>query len=132
MALRGGPSAPSIPIASLVCVPIAIGGTRSLTGSEKRRLGTAGVLCSTHTTFFMSSKLGSLGTASKKGGRYSSTMPMGCGTQWGGWGARGLQPYRRVRGVHSSAALWGLNGMVWWTWAPALCWGALWGLNGML
>lgn len=39
-----------------------------LTGSEKSRLGITGVCWSTHTTFFMSSKLGSLGTASKKGG----------------------------------------------------------------
>ena len=89
-----------------------------------------GVLCSMHTTFFMSSKLGSLGTASKKGGRYSSTMPMGCGTQWGGWGAQKLQPYMRVWGVQSSAALWGLGGMVWGAGAMLGCtmgpqWGGL-------
>ena len=87
-----------------------------------------GVLCSMHTTFFMSSKLGSLGTASKKGGRYSSTMPMGCGTQWGGWGAQKLQPYMRVYGVQSTAALWGLGGMVWGTGAMLGCtMGSQWG-----
>lgn len=37
---------------------------RGLTGSAASRLGMVGVCWSTHTTFFMSSKLGSLGTTS--------------------------------------------------------------------
>lgn len=41
---------------------------RSLTGSEYNRLGMVGVCWSTQTTFFISSKLGSVGTKSKKGG----------------------------------------------------------------
>lgn len=35
---------------------------RTLTGSENQRLGMNGLCCSTHTTFLMSSKLGSFGT----------------------------------------------------------------------
>jgi hypothetical protein len=38
--------------------------SRDLTGSAASRLGMVGVCWSTHTTFFMSSKLGSLGTMS--------------------------------------------------------------------
>ena len=51
--------------------------TSGLTGSENHLLGMLGLCWSTHTTFFMSSKLGSLGTTSWKGGLYSSTMPGG-------------------------------------------------------
>ena len=46
-----------------------------LTGWECSLLCMLGLCWSTHTTFFISSKLGSDGTMSKKGGRYSSTIP---------------------------------------------------------
>lgn len=46
-----------------------------LTGWEWSLLCRLGLCWSTHTTFLISSKLGSNCTTSKKGGRYSSTMP---------------------------------------------------------
>lgn len=46
-----------------------------LTGWECSRLWRLGLCWSTHTTFFISSKLGSEGTMSKNGGLYSSTIP---------------------------------------------------------
>lgn len=45
------------------------------TGWEWSLLCRLGLCWSTDTTFFISSKLGSEGTRSKKGGRYSSTIP---------------------------------------------------------
>lgn len=71
------------------------------------------------TTFFMSSKLGSLGTASKKGGRYSSTMPAGGGQREGRGGGAGFTPHQ---GVHSSPApsLGGRAGHCWWDLPSAL------------
>lgn len=47
------------------------------TGWEWSRLCRLGLCWSTETTFLISSKLGSMGTRSKKGGRYSSTIPGG-------------------------------------------------------
>lgn len=63
-----------VKIIALVCVCVCAC-IRWPTGWEWSLLCKLGLCWSTHTTFFISSKLGSEGTMSKKGGRYSSTIP---------------------------------------------------------
>lgn len=65
-------SCPSPILQHEVCVS---GMFHYLTGWECSRLCRLGLYWSTHTTFFISSKLGSEGTTSKNGGLYSSTIP---------------------------------------------------------
>lgn len=101
-----------------------------LTESEKRRLGITGVCWSTHTTFFMSSKLGSLGTTSKKGGRYSSTMPAGQGGGSEDGGGRGVHPHPVHHGrpggttrlLPALRTTGGMAGGMCLTWAPPGRW----------